>query len=191
MKPATFRELVALARLEVDMLTYILVLLQNGINNTATMDDSWYVGYPGDHVAGILRGAEALIDDAETNIKLDQQTPHGHPTEWLQERLLAAVDPATKLDGKFYGAVFRHKDNTLVDPQDYVIFLARDKAFLPTLRAYWHECKDRGCAPPQLDAVSELISRVEARQAVLEQNGQMKLPDVDPGELAWKTEPSA
>ncbi len=82
---------------------------------------------------------------------------------WLQPILADLVDK-TKLDGKFYGAVFRHKDDSLVDPQDYVVFLARDKAFLPTLQFYREECERQGAAQAQVE---------------------MKLPDVDPGELSW------
>lgn len=89
-----------------------------------------------------------------------------------------------KLDGKFYGVLFREKDHTPVPPDRYVVFLARDKAFLPTLRYYRRECEHLGAADPQLAAVDNLIARVEAWQKA--HPDEMKLPDVDPGELSWE-----
>lgn len=88
------------------------------------------------------------------------------------------------LDGKFFGLIFRQKDNTIVPPSEFVVFLAKDRAFLPTLRFYKEECQRIGAETPQLEAIDALIGRVEAWQR--ENVTAMKIPDVHPGELAWE-----
>jgi len=57
-----------------------------------------------------------------------------------------------------------------------VLFLAKDRAFLPTLRDYLKHCTELGAGPEQLEAVKLMIQRVEVFQA----QNETKIPDVDP-----------
>lgn len=66
----------------------------------------------------------------------------------------------TKLDAKFTGHIFKAKDGTMLDETEYVVFLAKDSAFLPTLKFYLEECKRQGADEDQLKAVVGLIERV-------------------------------
>ena len=86
-----------------------------------------------------------------------------------------------KLDGKFYGKIFREKDGSEVPQDSFVVFLARDKAIIPTLEFYREECRRLGCELPQLAAVNDLICRVQRWQN--EHPGEMKVADTDPGEI--------
>lgn len=65
-----------------------------------------------------------------------------------------------KLDAKFSGHIFKAKDGTMVPENEYVVFLAKDSAFLPTLKFYLEECKRQGADEDQLKAVVGLIERV-------------------------------
>lgn len=65
-----------------------------------------------------------------------------------------------KLDAKFSGHIFKAKDGTMVPEDEYIVFLAKDNAFLPALNFYWEECKRQGADVEQLRAVSGLIDRV-------------------------------
>lgn len=191
MENLTVIELLEQTRLLRDRLKDNLVALQQGLNeaNASHVDDD-DPRHAKDEVRGVLRGVESLLAEADNDLVMSDDTRLDDDLSWLQPLLrFDAAGLSTKLDGKFYGAVFRHKDDTLVDPQDYVIFLARDIAFRPVLEYYLRECEQRGCAQPQLDAIKELISRLVARQVVLTANNQMKLSDVDKGELAWTTPP--
>jgi hypothetical protein len=60
---------------------------------------------------------------------------------------------------------------------DAVLFLAKDRAFLPTLRFYFSECEKIGAGAKQLTAVNLLIERVMRWQ--LDHPEAMKVPDVD------------
>jgi hypothetical protein len=87
------------------------------------------------------------------------------------------------LDGKFYGTIFRHKDNQIEPPDSWIVFVARDDALLPTLQFYYEECERIGAEPAQLNAIHALIKKVAMwRQA---NPGKLKVPDVHQGELAW------
>jgi hypothetical protein len=88
-----------------------------------------------------------------------------------------------QLDGKFYGIIHRNKDNAVEPPDSWIVFVARDNALLPTLKFYRQECARIGAGNTQLAAVDELIERVAKwREA---NPGKLKVPDVEPGELAW------
>lgn len=89
-----------------------------------------------------------------------------------------------QLDGKFYGIVHRRKDNQIEPPDSWMVFVARDNALLPTLLFYRQECQRLGCQDEQLFAIDELIRRVE--QWRLDNPDKCKVPDVEPGELAWE-----
>lgn len=63
---------------------------------------------------------------------------------------------------------------------DAIIFLAKDKALIPTLETYIEECELLGCEDSHLDGLNLLIERVEAYQ----RNVYSKVPDTDrPGEI--------
>jgi hypothetical protein len=51
----------------------------------------------------------------------------------------------TKLDAKFYGNIFKAKDNSQVPDDEYVVFLAKDNAFargLPPKSSGCRSCVD-------------------------------------------------
>lgn len=86
-----------------------------------------------------------------------------------------------KLDRKFDGVIFKVKDGSIVPPDQYIVFLAKDDAFLPTLRFYRAQCQQCGADDNQLQAVDEAIRRVEAWR---EANPALcKTPDVAAKEL--------
>lgn len=87
------------------------------------------------------------------------------------------------LDGKFYGTIFRHRDNQIEAPDSWIVFVARDNALLPTLQFYKQECARIGCELEQIAAINTLIERVEKWRAA--NPDKLKLPDVERGELAW------
>lgn len=105
---------------------------------------------------------------------------------WLEEKRGETMPKDQKLDGKFYGTIYKNKDGSRVPDDQFVVFLAKDKAFLPTLRFYFDECERQGAEQSQLNAVIALIARVEAWQAAHPE--LMKVPDVHPGEI--RTEPT-
>ena len=86
-----------------------------------------------------------------------------------------------KLDGKFYGRIWKEKDGTEVPPDQFIVFLAKDRALIPTLEFYRSECERIGCGIPQLMAINDLLCRVQKWQD--EHPAKMKLPDTDPGEI--------
>jgi hypothetical protein len=85
-----------------------------------------------------------------------------------------------KLDGKFHGIVARDLDGQIIPPDQYVVFLARDNAFLPTLGFYYQECERLGAELPQLEAVADLILRVKQWRAA--NPDKCKIPDAEPRE---------
>ncbi len=86
-----------------------------------------------------------------------------------------------KLDGKFHGIIAKNKDGSIVGQDEWIVFLAKDNALLPTLRFYREECIRIGADASQVNACTELIERVEAwRDFNLT---ACKVPDVEPGEL--------
>lgn len=95
-----------------------------------------------------------------------------------------------KLDGKFYGRIFREEDNTEVSADSFIVFLAKDRALIPTLEFYRTQCELLGCDIAQLAAVNDLLCRVQRWQS--DHPEQMKLPDVEPNEIStvWKPIPS-
>lgn len=79
-----------------------------------------------------------------------------------------------KLDGKFSGHIFRDCNNDEIPEDRWVAFMAYDKAFLPTLFFYKAECQRQEAPQAQIDAVTALISRVEAWQKA--HPDQMRVP---------------
>lgn len=86
-----------------------------------------------------------------------------------------------KLDRKFDGVIFKTKDMSVVPPDQYVVFLAKDNAFPDTLRFYRDKCHELGAQPDQLRAINDMIRRVEEWR--LNNVRSCKVPDVEPGEL--------
>jgi hypothetical protein len=87
----------------------------------------------------------------------------------------------TKLDGKFHGVIVKNKDGSIVPQDEWIVFLAKDDALLPTLKFYEKECERIGAQPEQLKAISELIERVAIWRR--ENMDKCKVPDVDRREL--------
>ncbi len=87
-----------------------------------------------------------------------------------------------KLDSKFHGLLVKNKDQSIVPQDEWVVFLAKDNAFPPTLQFYLDECKRQGATMDQLMAIRNLIARVEAWRD--EFPGACHTPDVHRGELA-------
>lgn len=86
-----------------------------------------------------------------------------------------------KLDAKFHGVIVKNKDGSIVPQDQWVVFLAKDDAFPATLRFYRSECEKLGACSAQLDAVDDMIDRLDTWRA--ENNNLCKTPDVHPGEL--------
>lgn len=80
-----------------------------------------------------------------------------------------------KLDAKFYGAIVKAKDGTIVPEDEYVVFLAKDNAFAAILPAYRDKCVELGADDEQIDAVNRMINRLRVWR---EKNPQrLKVPD--------------
>jgi len=90
---------------------------------------------------------------------------------------------AERLDGKFKGTIVKCKNNQLVPPDQYMIFLAKDNAFPATLRFYRDECERVGASPEQVKAADVMIERVEKWRA--KYPDLCKTPDVLPGEIQF------
>lgn len=85
-----------------------------------------------------------------------------------------------KLDAKFDGVIFKSKDQSIVPPDEYVVFLAKDNAFPATLKFYEEECERLGADKRQLAAVRAMRERVTRWRR--EWPERCKVPDVDQGE---------
>ena len=68
--------------------------------------------------------------------------------------------PKQKLDKKFYGTIYKVKDDTALTPDEYVVFLAKDNAFAAILPMYKAKCIEMGCDKEQIAAVDQLIHNV-------------------------------
>lgn len=86
-----------------------------------------------------------------------------------------------KLDAKFDGVIIKSKDASVVPPDQYVVFLAKDDAFPNTLEFYEEECKRLGAAPAQIKAVRALRRRLFKWRS--ENIEICKVADVEAGEL--------
>lgn len=83
--------------------------------------------------------------------------------------------PLPKLDAKFYGAIFKVKDHSAVPDDQYMVFLVKDRAFLPTLYYYRAQCITLGADQEHIDAVTRTIERAKVWQE--EHPELMKVPD--------------
>lgn len=82
------------------------------------------------------------------------------------------------IDRKFTIVAVKTKNNTVVTQRDSVLFLAKDKALLPTLHFYRTECEKLGVNYKQLHGIDLLINRVKGYQ---HNNPDVKIPDIDEG----------
>jgi hypothetical protein len=70
-----------------------------------------------------------------------------------------------KLDLKFYGDLYKVKDDSPVDAEEWMCFLAKDNAFAETLPFYRQKCVEHGCDAEQIAAVDLTIERMNAWRA--------------------------
>lgn len=82
-----------------------------------------------------------------------------------------------KLDGKFYGDIFKAKDHTRVPDDQYIVFLIKDNAFAAILPEYRKKCAELGCDDRQLFAIDRLINRVNQWRA--DNSSLLKKPDIE------------
>lgn len=85
-----------------------------------------------------------------------------------------------KLDKKFDGVIFKIKDGTIVPPDQYIVFLAKDNALPATLEFYHSQCQQLGADERQLAAIQVLIQYVKVWRAT--HQDQCKVPDIGPQE---------
>lgn len=82
---------------------------------------------------------------------------------------------SAKLDAKFSGVIFKVKDGSIVPDDEYMVFLAKDNAFLPTLHFYLAECVRIGADSEHVAAVDRTIKRlISWRQS---NPDRLKIPD--------------
>lgn len=80
-----------------------------------------------------------------------------------------------KLDAKFYGEIRKAKDDSIVPEDQWMVFLVKDEAFLPTLIFYHETCKLMGADAQHLAAVERTIERAKLWRR---ENGHLiKVPD--------------
>jgi len=80
-----------------------------------------------------------------------------------------------KLDCKFFGKIFKAKDNSEVPDDQYVVFLVNDNAFAAVLPEYLQACIRMGADDEQTDGVRRLIERVTDWRA--KHLDKLKVPD--------------
>lgn len=85
------------------------------------------------------------------------------------------------LDGKFHGLIFKHKDGTLVPPDQCVTFLAKDNAFALMVQDYPNWCRRVKAGNEQVHSAQLLVDRITKWR---DENPHLcKVPDVQPGEI--------
>lgn len=70
-----------------------------------------------------------------------------------------------KLNIKFYGEIRKAKDDSVVPDDQYMVFLVKDNAFLPTLHFYRSYCIQLGADNEHIAAVDRTIERAMAWRA--------------------------
>lgn len=86
------------------------------------------------------------------------------------------------LDAKFYGILHKVKDGTIVPPDEFVVFLAKDNAFAAILPMYRDKCIELGADMEQIQAVNRMIDRLHAWRAA--NPHRLKVPDAAGEKLA-------
>lgn len=84
------------------------------------------------------------------------------------------------LDGKFHGVVVKNKDGSVVTPDQWIVFLAKDNALPATLQFYEQECRRLNAGSEQIQSVSRLRERL--RQWRVDNQSKCKVADTEPGE---------
>lgn len=80
-----------------------------------------------------------------------------------------------KLDLKFYGEVRKVKDDSVVPPDEWMVFLAKDDAFAAILPVYRATCVALGCDDEHIAAVDKTLLRLRAWRAANPE--RLKKPD--------------
>lgn len=88
---------------------------------------------------------------------------------------MTTASDTVKLDAKFYGQLFKVKNDEPVGDDEWVAFLVKDDAFYATLPYYLMQCVKRGCDREQIDAVVRLIERATAWRK--SHRDRLKVPD--------------
>lgn len=65
-----------------------------------------------------------------------------------------------KLDAKFFGTIFKAKDNTQLADDEWVVFLAKDDVFWVMVQEYPDRCADAGCDAEQIQMAREMVERI-------------------------------
>lgn len=81
----------------------------------------------------------------------------------------------TKMDAKFYGKIYKAKDDSPVPDDEWIAFLVKDNAFAAVLPQYLAKCKRLGCDAEQIASVERMIARVN--QWRREHPERLKNPD--------------
>ncbi len=80
-----------------------------------------------------------------------------------------------KLDAKFYGAIRKVKDDSIVADDEYMVFLAKDNAFALMLPIYRALCIALGADQEQIDSIDRTYKRLQAWRIVHPE--KCKVPD--------------
>ena len=85
------------------------------------------------------------------------------------------MDGPMNVDHKFYGEIRKTSDDSIVPPEELVIFRAKDLALPRALLAYHDECRRLGSPVPHLIAARDMYDRVVKWQ--IEHPNECKVPD--------------
>lgn len=91
-----------------------------------------------------------------------------------------------KLDGKFYGEIYKNKNGARVPDDQWIVFLAKDNAVPTMLNFYLKACIEIGADLSHLMAVKDLMSRVSKWRTL--NLGLCRTPDTEEDEL-FKEQP--
>lgn len=80
-----------------------------------------------------------------------------------------------KLDAKFYGELYKVKDDSIVPDDEYVVFLAKDNAFAAVLPFYYAKCIELGADAEQVASVERMMDRLIAWRR--DNPDRLKVPD--------------
>lgn len=111
---------------------------------------------------------EALKATAPAIIRTELNLAIGERDERIEElrqrvRYLEQARPPkdpNRLDVKIYGRLFKTKDDTEINPDEYIVFRAHDNALLPILEHYRDLCQQLGAGCHQLANINGLRQRV-------------------------------
>ena len=92
------------------------------------------------------------------------------------------------LDAKFVGEIRKVKDGSVVPPDEFVVFLAKDNAFAETIYYYRKRCVALGADEEQIAAVDRMIARLNHWRAMNQH--RLKVPDARGEKLADQSLPS-